>query len=156
MAIFDVTTSFCLLISCAVLAASIVLHARSMHFLLAIDHATTNRLRVESADATGDIMDSKATPTEHARDTFYLTRTMSLYAWQSLSAQLELTEREAEILPLLACGWSMNFIANQMHLSTSTVKTHTQCIYRKADVHSRDDLIDYVESHLPSVDPSER
>lgn len=54
------------------------------------------------------------------------------------SALLEpLTEREIEVLRLLADGLSNAEIAQRLYLSPNTLKAHTQNIYSKLDVHSR-------------------
>ena len=52
-----------------------------------------------------------------------------------------LTAREAEILLLTARGHSSTFIAEQLFISASTVRFHQQNIYRKLDVHSRQELL---------------
>jgi LuxR family maltose regulon positive regulatory protein len=48
-----------------------------------------------------------------------------------------LSERELEILALLAEGLSTPAIAEQLYISPGTAKWHTINIYRKVDVHSR-------------------
>jgi two-component system nitrate/nitrite response regulator NarL len=48
-----------------------------------------------------------------------------------------LTDREAEILALLAEGRSAPAIADQLVLGTSTIKTHLRNIYAKLDVDDR-------------------
>jgi LuxR family maltose regulon positive regulatory protein len=48
-----------------------------------------------------------------------------------------LTERELEVLPLLAAGLSNREIAAELFLAVGTVKKHTGNIYGKLDVHSR-------------------
>lgn len=48
-----------------------------------------------------------------------------------------LSERELEILKLVAEGLSNNEIAKKLYLATSTVKRHVNNIYAKLDVHSR-------------------
>ena len=53
-------------------------------------------------------------------------------------AQVEpLSERELEVLRLLAMGLSNEAIAARLYLSKNTLKAHTQNIYGKLDVHSR-------------------
>lgn len=61
-----------------------------------------------------------------------------------LGSQGGLTEREMEILSLLARGRDGRFIAEEYVLSYNTVKTHIKHIYQKLDVHSRQELIDVV------------
>ena len=48
-----------------------------------------------------------------------------------------LSEREIEVLQLIAGGLSNQEIANQLHVSLSTVKGHTSNIYGKLGVHKR-------------------
>ncbi|WP_158309922.1 LuxR C-terminal-related transcriptional regulator [Eggerthella sp. YY7918] len=53
-----------------------------------------------------------------------------------------LSSREQEILDYLLRGRSLRSIATETFLSYNTVKTHVSHIYRKANVHTRDELID--------------
>jgi LuxR family maltose regulon positive regulatory protein len=48
-----------------------------------------------------------------------------------------LSERELEVLQLIADGLSNREIADRLFLSLNTVKAHTRNIYGKLDVHSR-------------------
>ena len=59
----------------------------------------------------------------------------------ALVAAHGLTTREAEILLLTARGHSSTFIAEQLFISASTVRFHQQNIYRKLNVHSRQELL---------------
>ncbi|MDI6869627.1 MAG: LuxR C-terminal-related transcriptional regulator [Coprothermobacterota bacterium] len=47
-----------------------------------------------------------------------------------------LTEREEEILQLLALGWSTSSIAKKLLISEKTVRKHLEHIYRKLKIHS--------------------
>jgi DNA-binding CsgD family transcriptional regulator len=55
---------------------------------------------------------------------------------------LQLTNREYEVLLLLCTGHSNTEIANQLFLSLSTIKTHVSNLYTKLDVKSRVQAID--------------
>jgi len=48
-----------------------------------------------------------------------------------------ISERELEVLQLVAAGLSNDEIAKKLYLATSTVKRHINNIYAKLDVHSR-------------------
>ena len=48
-----------------------------------------------------------------------------------------LTERELDVLRLIAAGKSNRRIASELFVSVGTVKTHTNNLYRKLDAHSR-------------------
>jgi len=67
----------------------------------------------------------------------------------------DLTEREREILALLAKGWSNRIIASELFLSLNTIRNHIQSILRKLGSHSkleavatavREGVIDYPSS----------
>ena len=59
-----------------------------------------------------------------------------------LAAEYGLTPRETEIALLTAQGFSGTYIAEQLVVSNSTVRFHQQNLYRKLDVHSRDEFIE--------------
>lgn len=57
-----------------------------------------------------------------------------------------LTARETEILSLLVRGRTLPYIANELFVTTGTVKTHVRHIYEKALVDNRQELLDKVEA----------
>lgn len=57
-----------------------------------------------------------------------------------LSKTYQLTQREIEVLHLMAEGKTNHGIAQDMFIAESTVKVHVQHIYQKLDVHSRKEL----------------
>lgn len=61
---------------------------------------------------------------------------------RSLYDACHLTEREAEVAELLAAGNSQKRIAEDLQVSIGTVQSHVKNIYRKLDVHSRQEFID--------------
>lgn len=58
-------------------------------------------------------------------------------AVRSSRAVAVLTEREREVLALLACGASNREIARELYLSVDTVKTHVRHLFRKLGVGNR-------------------
>lgn len=56
---------------------------------------------------------------------------------QSLSKLSALTDREREVLDLLAQGLTNKQIADQLVITTNTVKRHLKSIFEKLDVHTR-------------------
>lgn len=56
-----------------------------------------------------------------------------------------LTDRETDILFELAKGNSPAYIQEKYYISTGTVKTHIRNIYRKLDIHKRNDLLRLIE-----------
>lgn len=53
-----------------------------------------------------------------------------------------LTDREAQIAELIVKGYPNKLIADNLHLSLSTVKVHISNIFRKLNVHSRSGIVD--------------
>lgn len=58
----------------------------------------------------------------------------------SLAEEYHLSPRETEVLRLLAFGLSVPLVEEELHLSSSTVKTHVRHIYTKLGIHSRNEL----------------
>jgi len=72
---------------------------------------------------------------------------------ENLIIEFMLTERQTSVLLLLTRGRSRRVISEELYISEETVKTHIQQLYRKFNVHSRQELIDFYESRLKeSVD----
>lgn len=63
---------------------------------------------------------------------------------ERLAWECRLTDREMDVLFLLANRYSTQDIAELLVLSVSTVKTHMRNVYRKIDVHSQKELQDLV------------
>ncbi len=81
---------------------------------------------------------------EHLLDPKLLRKTLELVAEEtqsSLAAQIPiasaLTEAETRVLALLAGGLDNKTIAESLHLSTNTVKTHVSSILKKLNVSDR-------------------
>lgn len=56
-----------------------------------------------------------------------------------------LTDRETEIMMMLAKGRNLPYIQEQLYLSKPTVSTHRQHIYQKTGIHSQQELINLVQ-----------
>lgn len=62
-----------------------------------------------------------------------------------VAAEHGLSARETEIFRMLAQGRSQPYIRDALYLSKNTVSTHARHIYRKLDVHSKQELLDLLE-----------
>jgi two-component system response regulator NreC len=60
-----------------------------------------------------------------------------------LSAQDVLTDREREVLQLIAEGYTNREIADLLHLSIKTVQNHRSKIMNRLDLHDRGELVKY-------------
>ena len=66
--------------------------------------------------------------------------------------RFDLTPREKEVFAMLAKGRSNKYIEEKLVISEHTVDSHVTHIYRKCDVHSRQEIIDMVDRERPSDD----
>lgn len=67
-----------------------------------------------------------------------------------------LSPREREILQILLKGRDAKYIMDTFYISQSTAKTHIYNIYRKFGIHSRQELLDFIEEiQLPSEERSD-
>lgn len=61
-----------------------------------------------------------------------------------VATERELTQRESEVMLLLAQGKSRRAVCEELTVSPDTVKTHARAIYRKLGVHSQQELVDRI------------
>lgn len=61
---------------------------------------------------------------------------------KSTANKIILTEREIEILEQISKGYTNKLIAENLHISTFTVKRHIENIYKKLQAHNRIELIE--------------
>ena len=61
-----------------------------------------------------------------------------------------LSKREADVLRLIAKGRSTPRIQEELSISVNTVNSHTSHIYQKLGIHSRQELLDLLESTAPA------
>jgi two-component system response regulator DesR len=66
---------------------------------------------------------------------------MTVFEPQRETAPSMLTEREREVLTLIASGSTNREIAEALFLSPHTVKEHTSAIYRKLEVRNRAEAV---------------
>lgn len=71
-------------------------------------------------------------------------------AVSGIARDFGLSPRETEVAELLAKGRSLPFVQGELYISSGTAQTHARHIYRKLDVHSRQEFLDLVEARLSS------
>jgi DNA-binding CsgD family transcriptional regulator len=96
-------------------------------------------------ESTGELSRSEK-PSDRERP--YIT------ACRNVGNLARLSTREQDILELLAMGRGNENIAKRLNISLNTVRTHTQKVYTKLDVHSRQELIELVEAERNQLSPS--
>lgn len=67
---------------------------------------------------------------------------------QTKGGRYSLTDRECDVIHAFMSGRSAKAAASDLCLSESTVKTHARSIYRKMDVHTRQEMIEKVTAEL--------
>ena len=63
-----------------------------------------------------------------------------------LKRHYKLSDREAEIIELVARGNTITRIADELNISINTVKSHTKHIYTKLDIHKKQEMLDILNS----------
>ena len=63
---------------------------------------------------------------------------------KNIALECGLTPRELEVLIILAQGNTLARVQEELVISEGTAITHRRNIYRKLDVHSKQELIDFV------------
>ena len=98
--------------------------------------------------------DALVTPTEEAPGASSTTETpvpeMSMRdtlesRCAEVAATAALSPREAEVLVYLARGFNPAYIAKELVLSISTVRTHVRNIYRKLNINKREELLHLID-----------
>lgn len=69
-------------------------------------------------------------------------------ACQSLAEELGLTERERDVLGLVSMGYTVQRIAEERGVSQNTVRTHTKGLYRKLNIHTKQEAIELVNARM--------
>ncbi|MBQ3387272.1 MAG: hypothetical protein IJG53_08110 [Eggerthellaceae bacterium] len=65
---------------------------------------------------------------------------------ETLAGKYKLTSREVEVMSLFAQGYSLSKVSQELYISLGTAQSHIKNIYRKLDVHSKDELIALIDS----------
>lgn len=73
--------------------------------------------------------------------------TSNYEALSRIAGKRGLTARETEIVLLVSQGYSAKTIAEMLYLSPETIRTHIKRIYRKLEVHSKQDIIKLVNPY---------
>ena len=66
---------------------------------------------------------------------------------QKVGEQFMLSAREVEVLSYYACGWTQKRVAEELCITPATVHAHIKRIYAKTDLHSRQEILDYMEQY---------
>ena len=68
----------------------------------------------------------------------------------AIAAAYGLTKRETDVALILAQGYGLKRVQEDLFISEGTAITHRRHIYQKLDVHSKSELIDFVSRYAPA------
>jgi LuxR family maltose regulon positive regulatory protein len=103
-------------------------------------HVKENEVQIEIAGYIDQIL--AATPKSVQADKIYQNALISTGKKSTETLLIEpLTRRERQVLKQLPKDINLQEIANQLSISPATVYTHTKKIYRKLDVHKREEAV---------------
>ena len=66
---------------------------------------------------------------------------------QKVGEQFLLSEREVEVLAFYAMGHTQQRVAEELFISPGTVHAHIKRIYSKTGLHSRQEVLDYLQRY---------
>lgn len=66
---------------------------------------------------------------------------------QQVGEQFMLSAREVEVLSYYAMGWTQKRVAEELYIQPATVHAHIKRIYAKTDLHSRQEILDFMEQY---------
>ena len=66
---------------------------------------------------------------------------------EELGKQFLLSDREVEVLTLYALGFTQKRVAEELYISPGTAHAHIKRIYAKTGLHSRQEILDYMQQY---------
>ena len=66
---------------------------------------------------------------------------------KQMGKQFLLSDREVEVLALYALGWTQKRVAEELYISPSTAHAHIKRIYAKTGLHSRQEILDFMDQY---------
>lgn len=67
---------------------------------------------------------------------------------REVAKEYELTNREVDVLELLARGYSAARVQKELYIAAGTVNYHMRNIYAKLGVHSKQEVIDFIAGRM--------
>ena len=66
---------------------------------------------------------------------------------EQMGKQFLLSDREVEVLAFYALGWTQKRVAEELYISPSTAHAHIKRIYAKTGLHSRQEILDFMDQY---------
>lgn len=122
-----------ILVSCAVLVSTLAI-------------ANKRRATAETSGFATEESTGTAAPNPPVNNE--ITQLSLEEACSDLAREAGLSHREAEIMELIARGHSQKHISEVLYLALGTVQWYAKIVYRKLDVHSKQELINKVSARM--------
>ena len=124
--------------------------ASSIELVALRAHASEKKPAVEPAPSEVDTRKAagRANRKPRREERVYLDRISKQAAL--LQQHYRLSERETEVMELIARGNTVTRIAEDLVVTENTIRTHSKRIYAKLDIHKKQELLDLIESFDPN------
>ena len=143
-----VASVICFALICIQLSLAVLSHPDADNMTLVPKRDVKDGVPVEEGAArdAADACSNSAVDDAVTDEAVLVSEELREHQCHEVAQRYQLTKREEEVLFLLSRGRSARYIADDLVISEKTVKTHVNRIYRKIGTHSRQELIDIVES----------
>ena len=101
-----------------------------------------------NAAGEGIVSDCPSDPSDDGADGFAARESHFEHCCREIAREFELSNREIDVLELLARGYSAARIQKELYIAAGTVNYHTRNIYAKLGVHSKQEVIDLVTRRM--------
>ena len=122
----------------------------SLAFAFALVVASTLILTERNLFLSGKETRSKDSPEEQPEGPSPAPSSDIEQRCDAIARTFGLTQREKDVLALLAKGRDTVRIQAELNVSNHTIRSHVYHIYQKLGIHSRQDLIDLIEETEPN------
>ncbi len=124
--------------------------ASSIELVALRAHASEKKQAAEPAPSEVDTRKAagRANRKPRREERVYLDRISKQAAL--LQQHYRLSERETEVMELIARGNTVARIAEDLVVTENTIRTHSKRIYAKLDIHKKQELLDLIESFDPN------
>lgn len=147
----DIMTAFTLILSCLVFALGILLLQNKSYSIFRVNSVDESAYSFELLGMPAffgiEATDSPSMPhitEENGEGDSSLLNAVIIHC-SEVSGTYHLSARESSVLVELARGKTIASIAKDLFVSENTIKAHTKSIYRKLNIHTREELIALVE-----------
>lgn len=139
--VIDFKSDFCTLLIVGELTALIIIC-----LLISLTCLRQAKLPARAADTSA----KTDFPADETDDVLLRSKELQRELLGEIATKYNLSNRETEVLELLAEGWRAAAIAEKLVIAQSTAKNHMNRIYGKLGVHTQDELMRLIEAERES------